>query len=637
MDPSKWTADMAAATYGLREWGTGYFDVSDSGEVTVKPDNSSESPATSLLEIVRGAEARGLDMPFLLRVENILQHRIERINESFSAAMQESGYRGGYQGVFPIKTNQQAQIVEEITSVGKRFSCGLEAGSKAELLIALAMVELPESLIICNGYKDPEFIDLGLRATKMGYNVVFVVEMPPEVETILERSNALEIQPTIGLRMKLSTGSSGHWQDSGGDSSIFGLTTSQVVDVVDRLRTAERLECLRLLHFHLGSQIPNIGAIRTAVREAARFYVQIVREGAPLGYLDIGGGLAVDYEGSQSSSDYSKNYHLDEYTADVVDVLVSVLNENEVEHPLVVTENGRATIAYSSILVFNVLNTTPYEAGSFPREQPSDLPEAVRDMYEVYHSLDIRNLQETYNDAVYYRRELRNQFEQGMLSIRERALGENIYIEVIRTVARRVRETERVPRELIELPDSLYDIYYGNFSVFQSLPDVWAIQQVFPVMPLHRMNSPPDRRAIVADITCDSDGKISRFYGPGGLLPSIPVHSIRAGEEYYLGIFLVGAYQETLGDLHNLFGDTNVASVRLTSDGGFEFVREIRADTVADVLRFVEYRPASLVERVRSNAEKALHKGRITVAERRMFLESYDAALRGYTYYNYRK
>ena len=629
----RWTVADAANTYGIKEWGAGYFDLSDSGEVEVRIGEGSDQVSVSLMDIIQGIDQRGLSMPVLLRIENLLDQQISRLNESFAAAMTGTGYRGSYQGVFPIKVNQQAQVIEEVSRFGERYRHGLEAGSKAELLVALSMLPSPESLIVCNGYKDPEFIDLGLQTIRMGYQVFFVIETPTELPIILERSSALGITPLIGVRLKLSSRSSGHWQDSGGDSSIFGLTTNQVVDVIDTLRAHDMLESLQLLHYHLGSQIPNIRDIRTAVRETARFYAGLVAEGAPMGYLDLGGGLAVDYDGSQTNFVHSKNYNLDEYSWDVVEVLKSVLDEGSIPHPTIITESGRATVAYSSVLLFNILDVTESSPGPVPPEVPENAPEAVRYLYEVRSNMTVRNLQECYNDAVYYRDEVREDFQHGAVTLRHRALVENLFLDIMQGISRLLEKVKRIPRELEGLSESLYDTYYGNFSVFQSLPDVWAIDQIFPVMPIHRLTEAPTRKAILADITCDSDGKIDTFADMHDVRKAIPLHTLNDSEEYYLAVFLVGAYQETLGDLHNLLGDTHVVSVRINSDGSFDFVREIEGDSISDVLSYVEYQPRQLVENFRRKAEQAVRDGRISVPQRRAVLEAFEASMRGYTYY----
>lgn len=630
---TRWTIADSANTYGIKEWGAGYFDLSSTGEVVVRVSDGGAPVEVSLMDIIRGMNDRGLGMPVLLRIENLLDQQISRLNESFAGAIAGTGYHGAYQGVFPIKVNQQAQVIEEVSRFGSRHHHGLEAGSKAELLVALSMLPSHESLIVCNGYKDPEFIDLGLQTIRMGYRVFFVIETPTELPIILERSAALGIDPLIGVRLKLASRSSGHWQDSGGDNSIFGLTTNQLVDVIDTLRANEMLDSLRLLHYHLGSQIPNIRDIRAAVRETARFYAGLVAEGAPMGYLDLGGGLAVDYDGSQTNFVHSKNYTLDEYTWDVMEVLKSVFDERAIPHPTIITESGRATVAYSSVLLFNILDVTESRPGALPEAAPEEAPESIRYLFEVRSSLTVRNLQECYNDAVYYRDEVREDFQHGHISLRDRAIAESLFLDTMQRIAAMLTRVKRVPRELEGLSESLYDTYYGNFSVFQSLPDVWAIDQIFPVMPLHRLDQAPTRRAILADITCDSDGKIDTFADMHDVRKALPLHELNGRDEYYLGVFLVGAYQETLGDLHNLLGDTHVVSVRIDPDGSFEFVREIEGDSIADVLSYVEYEPRQLVERFRRKAEQAVRDGRITAPQRRAVLEAFEASMRGYTYF----
>lgn len=629
----RWSVNDSANLYGIKDWGAGYFDLNDKGEVVVKSQAGGKTVAVSLMDIISGVRERGMGMPVLLRIENLLDSQIAKLNESFRKSINTFGYKGKYRGVFPIKVNQQAQVIEEISRFGLKYNHGLEAGSKAELIIALSMINSIESLIVCNGYKDEEFVDLGLYATKMGYKCFFVVETPAELDIIIERSKALDIRPLVGIRLKLSSRAGGHWQDSGGDGSIFGLTTNQLVDVLDKLKKASMIDCLQLLHYHLGSQIPNIRDIRSAVRETARFYSSLVKEGARMGFIDLGGGLAVDYDGSQTNFVHSKNYSLDEYTADVIEVIMEILDEDEIPHPTIVTESGRATVAYSSILLFNVLDRNGFEAGPIPEKLPEDSPELLENMWLVLQSLTLKNVQECYNDAIYYREEIREQFKHGNISLRERALSDNIFIEIIHRIAANLEKLKRIPPELEGLSQVLYDIYYGNFSVFQSLPDAWAIDQIFPLMPIHRLLEEPDRRAIFADITCDSDGKIDKFADLHDVRKTLPVHSLRDGEEYYIAVFLVGAYQETLGDLHNLLGDTNVVSVRVEEDGSFDFVREIEGDSIWDVLTYVEYEPKNLVARFRDKAEQAVKSGTITVAERRAVLAAYEASIRGYTYY----
>ena len=588
----------------------------------------------SLLDIIAGMCERGLQMPVLLRIENILDAQVSLLNESFGRAMRSLNYRGSYRGVFPIKVNQQCQVIEEIVRFGARYSHGLEAGSKAELLIALATMDPESGYIVCNGYKDTEFITLGLQAIRLGYRCFFVLETPTELPIVLETSRALGIRPMLGLRVKLASRVGGAWNESSGDRSIFGLTTSQIVELIDSLRRHEMLDCLQLLHYHLGSQIPNIRDIRSGVLEAGRYYADLKREGAPLGFLDLGGGLAVDYDGSQTSYDYSKNYSLDEYCLDVVEQIMSVLDPLGIEHPVIVTESGRATVAYSSVLLFNILDVTRFEPAEVPAPAAAEHEhELIGNLRESLKSVNPRSLQECYNDAVYYREELRELFKRGQIRLRELSLAENIFLEIVRSIVRELQSVKRVPPGLDGLEQSLSDIYYGNFSVFQSLPDVWAIEQIFPIMPVHRHDEAPTRQAIIADITCDSDGKIDQFIATRGIRKTLPVHPLVDGQPYYLGVFLVGAYQETLGDLHNLMGDTNVVSVRINADGTFDFVREMSGDSISDVLSYVEYQPQQLLEQFRQTAEQAVRKGRITVAERQAVMEGFAASLRGYTYY----
>ncbi len=627
-----WTPADSAELYGIRNWGAGYFDLAEDGAVTVNVQFPEGRVGVSIPQIIEGMRSRGMQMPVLLRIENILDAQITVLNESFTRAISTLGYRGSFRGVFPIKVNQQCQVIEEIARFGSSYGHGLEAGSKAELLIALATLQPGSGHIVCNGYKDEEFVSLGLQALRLGYRVTFVIETPTELPIILEASKRLGIAPILGLRVKLASKVSGAWSESSGDRSIFGLTTSQIVQTLDLLRSHNMLDCLQLLHYHLGSQIPNIRDIRSGVLEACRYYVDLVREGAALGYLDLGGGLAVDYDGSQTNYEYSKNYSLDEYCTDIVETIMTTLDPEGIEHPVIVTESGRATVAYSSVLLFNILDVTSFEGGDPPAVDSSE-HELLRNLADVLSGIGSKNLQECFNDAVFYRDEIRELFKRGQIRLRSLSLSERLFIEIVRVIARETASSRRAPPGLDGLEDSLADIYYGNFSVFQSLPDVWAIEQVFPVMPVHRHNEKPVRQAIIADITCDSDGKIDRFIDPRGLRKTLPVHPLRENEPYYLGVFLVGAYQETLGDLHNLMGDTNVVSIRINADGSFDFIREMDGDSIADVLSYVEYQPQQLLEQFRRTAEGAVRAGRISPQERQAMLASFDASLRGYTYF----
>ena len=629
----QWNVEDAAELYGIRNWGAGYFSVSDAGEVIIHPSGPGKGPAVSILEIIGGMRDRGYDMPVLLRVENILDSQITTLHECFRKSIKKLGYKGQYRGVFPIKVNQQQQVVEKIAQIGTRFHHGLEVGSKAELIAAVSQLRDNEACLICNGYKDEEFIDLGLHAIRMGFNCFFVIEMPGELDMILECSQRLNVKPNLGVRAKLSVKAGGHWSDSGGERSTFGLSPAQIVDVVDKLKEQGMLECFKLLHYHLGSQVPNIRDIRTAVMEGSRLYAGLVQEGAPMGYIDLGGGLAVDYDGSHTNFVSSRNYTLDEYCTDVVEAIMTTLDEQEVPHPHIVTESGRATVAYYSILLFNVLDVSVVDVGTLPEALPEDSPEAVVNLREVLLGLNLRNLQECYNDAIYYRDEIRQLFITGRVTLRQRTLAERFFWAITMRIAQEKNKLKQIPRDLADIDASLADIYYANFSVFQSLPDSWAIDQLFPIMPIHRLNEYPSRRGIVSDITCDSDGRIDHFIDPQGMKPTLELHTLRDGEEYYLGAFLVGAYQETLGDLHNLLGDTNVVSIRVNDDGTYEFVREIRGDSVADILAYVEYDPRRLLEDIRTMAEQAVRSGRITPAERFSVMQAYEDGLRGYTYF----
>ena len=628
-----WDTALSAQLYGINAWGAGYFNIDNNGEVQVSVDFDGKPVTVSLMEIVRGMHERGLHMPAILRIRNLLDHRIEILNKSFAKAIADGTYRNCYRGVYPIKVNQQCHVVEEIADYGRQYSHGFEAGSKAELIIAMAQLRDSDGLIICNGYKDAEFIELGLYARQMGIPCFFVVETLSELPIIIERSRALNIEPMIGVRIKTTVAVDGYWSQDSGDRSIFGLSTASLMRLVDGLREAGMLHCLRLLHCHLGSQIPNIRNVRSGVLEACRFYAGLVQEGAPMGYIDLGGGLAVDYEGARTNSTHSMNYRLDEYCANIVESICETLNPLEIEHPVIISESGRATVAYSSMLLFNILNVSTSQPAARPEALPEDCVDVLSNLDELQTRLSTENFQECYNDAVFYRDELRELFHHGQATLRERALAENIFLEVVHRIAAMLPGLPRVPPELQDLEEQLSDIYYGNFSLFQSLPDIWAIDQLFPIMPLHRLEEKPERSAILADLTCDCDGKIDRFSTPDGERNILSLHSLKPGEEYYLGVFLVGAYQETLGDLHNLFGDTNVVNVAINPDGSFEFAREFHGDSIADVLSYVEYDPKQLQENFRLVAEKAVRDGKINVAQRSQIVQAFRESLHGYTYF----
>lgn len=629
----RWSIEKSADLYGIRNWGAGYFDIDNKGDVIYTPGPKHNNAEISLKEIVKGIEARGMKMPVLLRFSNILDSQITLLHENFRKAIKNFKYQAEYRGVFPIKVNQQQQVIEEITEFGNRYHHGLEAGSKAELLAAISFLKDPEACLVCNGYKDEEFVDLGLYATKMGYKCFFVIEMPSEMELILERSKKLNVRPYLGVRIKLSTKASGLWTESGGDKSIFGLSINEVIEMVDKLKEKEMLGCLKLLHYHVGSQLPNIRDIRSAVLEASRVYAGLVNEGAPMGYLDLGGGLAVDYDGSQTNYFISRNYTLEEYCADIIEGIMSTMDENKIPHPTIITESGRATVAYYSVLLFNILDVSTFNTASMPKELPENCHEITKNLFETYSKMNIKNMQESVNDAIYYRDQIRDIFKHGDITLRERSLAENIFWNLVFCVHKNVKDMKKIPSEFEGIEVALSDIYYGNFSVFQSLPDTWAIEHIFPIMPIHRHNEQPTRQAILSDITCDSDGKIDRFIDPHDIKYTLSLHELKSDEEYYLGAFLVGAYQETLGDLHNLLGDTNVVTIRVDENGDFFFVGELEGDSVADVLSYVEYDIKAMKSRLRELAEQAVRNGHITVKERAHISKAFEDGLNGYTYY----
>lgn len=630
---NRWTVEEARELYGIRNWSAGYFDISEDGNVVVTPNPKRPDVSVSIKAIIEGMRERGLTMPVLLRIENLLVTQLALLHDSFRAAMANFDYKGDYRGVYPIKVNQQQQVIEAITRFGRSTHHGFEVGSKAELIAAISMLNDKEACLICNGYKDEEFIDLALYAVKMGYKCFLVIEMPSELPMIVERSKKVGVKPNIGVRLKLSTKAGGHWTESGGDRSIFGLNISQLIEAVDYLKDNGMLECLKLLHYHLGSQIPNIRDIRSAVTEGCRYYAEMVKEGAPMGYLDIGGGLAVDYDGSKTNFVNSMNYTLEEYCVDIIEVIMSILGEKNIPHPTIVTESGRATVAYSSILLVNVLDITKFEIVSLPEEVSENSHELMRNLYEVLKSMTLKNIQECYNDAIYYRDEIRQLFKHGEISLRERSVAENIFWNIMNIIYKERNKMSKIPPELEGIESALADIYYCNFSVFQSLPDSWAIGHLFPIMPIHRLNEEPLRQATIADVTCDCDGKIDKFIDLHDVRSTLPLHDLIENEEYYLGVFLVGAYQETLGDLHNLMGDTNIVSVHIYEDGTYDFVREIDGDSVADVLSYVEYDPKTLMTNFRSIAEQAVKDGFISPTERRQIIKKYESGLSGYTYF----
>ncbi len=630
--PKAWTAQDSSELYGVEKWGHEFFGVTDDGDATVRLKDAEGCKEVSIPGLINGLGDRGTHLPLLLRFRDILHSRIAELNESFRKAIKDANYRGEYRGVYPIKVNQQRQVIEEIAEFGKKYHYGLEAGSKPELIAALSHMHDPEAYIICNGYKDEEFIDLALNAQKMGLKIMLVLEMPSELKLILERARIHKVQPNLGVRIRLSTRGSGHWEESAGDKSVFGLNAAQVIEVVDYLKSYDSLHCLKMLHYHQGSQIPNIAAIREGATEAVRMYCDLVKEGAPMGVLDIGGGMAVDYDGSHTNFHSSCNYSIPEYCTDIVEVVSQICDKAKVEHPTIISESGRAVVAYYSVLVFNILDVTSAQTSGEPPDTPDQAPQNLVNLIHVNKSIKSDNLQECLNDAVYYRDQVRAQFFYGNATLRERGLAEAWFWHIVTKISDQIEQLDDIPEDLRELSSTLVDFYYGNFSLFQSLPDSWAIDQLFPVMPIHRLDEKPRKRAVLADITCDCDGKIDRFIDKEDVAKVLPLHKLIPDEPYYVAVFLVGAYQETLGDLHNLLGDTNVVGVHL-ENGKPVYTHEVEGDTVADVLSYVEFDPKELVSKFRNFAEKAVHDGRISPSERKEIMDLYRAGLNGYTYF----
>lgn len=625
------TAESTESVYGVDRWGRDLIVVTDQGEIGLKHPGPDADIVVPLPSIIHDLEERGIRAPMLLRVASFLEQEILHLNTSFADAISQVGYRGDYRGVFPIKVNQQAQVIDRIVEYGKPFSYGLEAGSKPELVIALAHRLSSETLIVCNGVKDAEFIRLAILSRKLGFKTVIVLESPKEAETVIDVVRELGEEPLLGVRVKLTNQIGGKWEESSGDRSTFGMNTDQLVAVVDRLRSAGLLHCLMLQHSHLGSQVPDVNDVRRAAGEACRYFTELTREGAPLTHLDLGGGLGVDYTGERRAIDNSINYTVQEYCLNVVETVAYALDEAEIAHPVLVTESGRAVVATSSMLVFNVLETTLYDAPNAPAVEPDD-HHLVADLAAIGGYLSERRVQECWNDAIFYRNELRALFRRGYVDLRQMARAERIYLSLVA----RIKDLARTADEATDLEtqlDSVADIYHCNFSLFQSLPDVWAIDQLHPIVPLQRLNETPDRRAVLSDITCDSDGKIDQFILADGVSPSLPVHSIADDAPYYLGVFFVGAYQETLGDLHNLFGDTNVVTIDLRVDGGFDLLHEQEGDTISQVLSYVEFDPTDCVAEFRKMVDEAISAGTLKAKDRRTIMEAYRDSINGYTYY----
>ena len=625
-----WTIQDSIELYNVRNWGRDFFRINDKGNVEVTPSGP-RNGAVDLKVLVDDLVRRGIQPPILLRFPDILEYRVRSIANAFGKAIDAYDYQGVYRGVYPIKVNQQRHMVEEYVRFASEHHMGLEAGSKPELLIVLAMLDDPDALIICNGYKDAEFIETALLAQKLGRKPIIVVEKFTEFKLLVELSQKHNIRPTIGVRAKLASKGSGKWESSAGDRAKFGLTVGEMVDGVAFLKQQGMLDCLQMMHFHIGSQINAIRSMKNALKEATRIYTELYKMGAPMRYFDVGGGLGVDYDGSRTTFESSINYTVDEYAADVVSFVGEACTNADVPHPTLITESGRATAAHHSILIVNVLGTTDFRVET-PATVTDDDPDVLLELKEILDGITRKNFQEAYHDALAAKEEVLSRFNLGLLDLAQRARGEQLFWEISQRILHIVRNRKGyVPEELGGLEKALADCYFCNFSVFQSVPDSWAIEQLFPILPIHRLNEEPQRQAILADITCDSDGKIDHFIDLRDVKDVLALHEPN-GQDYYLGVFLVGAYQEILGDLHNLFGDTNAVHVSLDEDGNPSIDHVIEGDTVSDVLRYVQYSKADLVKLVRRASEKALKEGRMSMEDARALMDAYQQGMEGYTY-----
>ncbi|MBD2017160.1 biosynthetic arginine decarboxylase [Microcoleus sp. FACHB-53] len=656
LSPTKsWAIEDSEKLYRIQGWGEPYFSINAAGHVTVSPKGD-RGGSLDLFELVESLRQRNLGLPLLIRFSDILEDRIERLNACFAKAIARYKYPGTYQGVFPVKCNQQRHLVEDLVRFGQPYQFGLEAGSKPELMIALATLKTPNSLLICNGYKDQEYIETALLAIRIGHKPVIVLEQLEEVPLVIEAARRLGIEPILGVRAKLTTKGTGRWGESTGDRAKFGLTLPEILSCVEQLRAAGILHSLQLLHFHIGSQISAIGVIKDAIREASQIYVELSALGANMHYLDVGGGLAIDYDGSKTNFYASKNYNMQNYANDIVAEVKEACEARQLAVPVLVSESGRAIASHQSVLVFDVLGTS-----DVPSETPVPLQEKehliIRNLWETYSNINVENYQEAYHDALQFLEEAKSLFSLGYLTLTQRARAEQLYWVCCHKILEIARTQDYVPDDLEDLEKTMASIYYVNLSVFQSVPDSWAIDQLFPILPIHRLNEEPTRRGILADLTCDSDGKIAKFIDlrdvksvlelhplrevgerdsspiPNSPNPHSPIANRQSKEPYYLGLFLAGAYQEIMGNLHNLFGDTNAVHIHLTPRG-YEIEHVVKGDTMKEVLGYVQYDAEDLVESIRRSTEQALQENRITLEESQLLLQNYEKSLSRYTYLN---
>jgi arginine decarboxylase len=633
-----WRIDDSLDLYHVNAWGKGYFSINDAGHVIVRPDTQGPN-VIDLFEVVEGLKARDLTTPVVVRFSDILAHRLKHIHGAFAQAIAENNYKNRYVAVFPIKVNQQRLVVQEVYRYGKEFGFGLEVGSKPELLAVMAMTEdASDRLIVCNGFKDDSYIEAVTLATKLGRTIIPVVENFEELGLILKHAETYKVRPRIGVRVKLFSEGSGRWSASAGEKSKFGLFITEILELFNVLKERDMLDCLQLVHCHPGSQLQDIRRVKDAINELAHVYAELKLMGAGLQYIDVGGGLGVDYDGSGTNFSSSMNYTLAEYANDVVYRVANVCNARNIPHPVIVSESGRAVAAYHSVLIFDALGSSMLDkfrvTGQVAEDYNGDqeLPQPVRDLFDAYRSVSERRLVECYHDALTAREQILQMFNLGLLSLEFRALAERLYWATCTKLRDYCRKLERVPDELEDLETTLSDTYFCNFSVFQSLPDSWAIDQLFPVMPIHRLDERPTRTGVLADITCDSDGKIDHFVSLRDVKRALELHELKDGEKYYLAAFLVGAYQETLGDLHNLFGDTHVVHIRLHDQGGWWIEEIVKGDTANKVLEYMEYDVAELPPALARDCERAIRDGRMTIAESQLLKRFYEKELDGYAY-----
>ncbi|MFT4649311.1 MAG: arginine decarboxylase [Glaciecola sp.] len=629
---TSWSPAESARLYHVAEWGDEYFHVGENGNVEVTPEGPGNG-SIDLFELVGQIQARGVEAPMLIRFDGILRNQVRRMHGAFNHAREEFGYVGAYRGIYPIKVNQDRLVTEVLLDEGRQFGMGLEVGSKPELIAGIALQAGGGSLLICNGYKDREYVEMAILSTQIGITAIIVIEKFTEVQTIIEAYKTLGIRPTLGVRCKLSFRSSGRWQESVGDRSKFGLTSEEIVGTVNLLREHDMLDCLQLLHYHIGSQISHIQSIKQAMNESTQVFVGLQSMGVNIQFFDVGGGLGVDYDGSQTDTDSSRNYSLQEYADDVVWALMDCCSKNNLPEPTILSESGRAVVAQHAVLIGEVVGVTSLSTNGIPDwECNEELDDTVQFMREGMLDIDASNYLSRYHDANDLREKSLTLFRTGHLSLKQRALVERSYWSTLQEVLQVALAQDSMPEEMEHLIEAMADTYFVNFSIFQSLPDAWAIDHLFPIMPVHRLAEAPDRKAVIADLTCDSDGKLSRFIDERGYKSILEVHKFDANDPYFMGFFLVGAYQEILGDMHNLFGDTNVVHVDLDSKGRPKLTQVVGGEKVKELLSYVEYFEEDLLRSLRSHVEKALEEERMSYEDSARFWARYERALMGYTY-----